>query len=721
MSLAAVVGPQGLVQLGISLADIALIYSQGRRLGNWLMTKRNDEDLFETLMEPPDVLLKRKGIVDPVRMESLFPDTQFIYRGEKVSTAGKKTKIQHAELKPFSWLMVVIVTALDVCLPRSRVIDVLIEVFVHVLDNSEAESSLRVNLDVNVESWRSVGQVRGLATCVRAAYQQAWKDKTGVDAIPELNRAEEQEMIRFLECLLGGDSPGFSCVSATTFAVGRSIQRCGIHIVANGGRSFEGQLLVVYASDGSTLDPVDPVGQWGHDDRDYEDPVRAERSLKSRAQMVSYPAGDPESMVQTVKARRKTINQMKYMWMLGAKAAERISLVAAAEYPYSVEKEVYYSLGDDSDHETENFEPYNAMLAAKAFPVSSQGILSAIETLTEGETSHRKAWLETHVGLEYLVKTQSELPSRREEDMMLWLPYQALVFGFYYKLLEPLVSLEFVTDKSAYYSGLWGHGSTTFLAMCSQFGQELRRNGRVGRTHVLYMLATMYAGRNRMYYPEYSRINLVGILGSVSVLTLPLLRTSDTPQELARFALLDLPIVQLIPNDEGELYAGSGSGIAFTHSEVEPRSIRPHGPSKPWSVHSGMGRAFREGGHGVVMAARCEGRLVGWFSPAAADAMFLSGAYCQKRHADEDGHVDHTCVVGFEVLDKDWQRGFAKRSVEVKSGNSIGVVHSAGCPALRYAAAGFYSGVGEEAAIVTDDIDVALGRVGVADSGIIIA
>ena len=29
--------------------------------------------------------------------------------------------------------------------------------------------------------------------------------------------------------------------------------------------------------------------------------------------------------------------------------------------------------------------------------------------------------------------------------MSLWLPYQALVFGFYYKLLRPLVTMEFLS------------------------------------------------------------------------------------------------------------------------------------------------------------------------------------------------------------------------------------------------------------------------------------
>ena len=61
------------------------------------------------------------------------------------------------------------------------------------------------------------------------------------------------------------------------------------------------------------------------------------------------------------------------------------------------------------------------------------------------------------------------------------------------------------------------------------------------------------------------------------------------------------------------------------------------------------------------------------------------------------------------------------RATEANADATVGVVHSVGCPALRYAAAGFYGGAGEEVAIATDDIDFALSRVEGSDAGIIIA
>ena len=71
-----------------------------------------------------------------------------------------------------------------------------------------------------------------------------------------------------------------------------------------------------------------------------------------------------------------------------------------------------------------------------------------------GCNKNAKVWLETHASLEYLLKSQTEVPDGNDELLELWLTYQALVFGFYYGLFEPLVSHELVPNSTAYYCGL---------------------------------------------------------------------------------------------------------------------------------------------------------------------------------------------------------------------------------------------------------------------------
>ncbi|KAJ4005425.1 hypothetical protein NW766_010973 [Fusarium irregulare] len=230
----------------------------------------------------------------------------------------------------------------------------------------------------------------------------------------------------------------------------------------------------------------------------------------------------------------------------------------------------------------------------------------------------------------------------------------------------------------------------------------------------------MYAGRNKIFLPDHSSTNLVDVLGSISILTRSILQPTDNPEGMGQFFILDLPMVHLPPNEDGELYAAVGHSLEYRTCEARKRVVQPKSPIKRWAVHSSMSTAFREGNHEVVMAARCGERLVGWFSPIAADAMVLSKACCRKRHDDESESVSGRCSVSFEVSDEDWQKGCAKR-VAGGEEETVGLVHSLGSPALRYAAAGFYGEIGEELAVVTDDVEPAIGRVQFANSGIVIA
>lgn len=166
----------------------------------------------------------------------------------------------------------------------------------------------------------------------------------------------------------------------------------------------------------------------------------------------------------------------------------------------------------------------------------------------------------------------------------------------------------------------------------------------------------MYGGRQKIFSNHSSR-SLVGVLGITSVLALPLLHTTDLPQEMGMYAVLDLPVVQMVSDEEGEIHAGVGSGITFSHEGRAAKPVRLHAPKSEWSVHPTMRKSFKEGGSGVVMAARCQGHLVGWFSPAAADIMFLSSAYVEKQHESDPEWQDNAQVTAVEVLDRDWQKG----------------------------------------------------------------
>ena len=198
-------------------------------------------------------------------------------------------------------------------------------------------------------------------------------------------------------------------------------------------------------------------------------------------------------------------------------------------------------------------------------------------------------------------------------------------------------------------------------------------------------------------------------MGPISVLTVPLLRPTDIPDEIACFAVVDLPVIDLL-SDFDELYSGHGSGIAFTPAEGPQNQITPQGPTKPCSVHAKLRKSFGEAQSSVMMAAGCDGRLLGWFGPLAADFTFLSSCYQRERHKDELGLEDDSIIHGYEFKDEDWQNCLIPRALLETSEDQISVFHSRGCAALRHAATGFLANVEEEIAIATDDTSVAAGK-----------
>jgi hypothetical protein len=719
MSLTVAAGAKSLLSLGVSLGDVALLYDWGRKFGNFLRAAKNEEEFLESIMEEPEALLKRRGLVELVRMESVWNIIEAVYEGERISNESKPDVASKQNLSALSWLMIAIVSALDLCLPSTGIHTLIVEVFHDLLrpatNDSQLRRALQVQLPTNIQSWRDVGRVRGLDKKTVRQMTSCRAKLTETNAIPQLNPAELKESKEFLVWLMEGRTHSFTCVSATVFSMASAIQHTGIRIRTEGIRAYETEPVISYASQEQSHNSFEAGWLGG------ENHPGLARGLGSRAQIIAFPCGKPESMVETVELPRSVKNRMSMLWKLGSEAAAGFHIHASANIPFSFSSEVSYSI-ENSDASTSRYAPHLMMLAHHAFPAATEGVLKALEDLLEGIEQKLVVWLQQHTAAEFLSRTEASMPDRRSDYMELWTQYQALVLGFYYRLFEPLLVLESVS-KDAFFRGVWGLGSTTSLAAFTEFNHVLMSHGSVTRTHVLYLLSMMYGGRTQRFSRGSSASGLLGVLGPISIICMPLHRVTDIPQEIAMFAFADLPIIDLASDAEGEIYAGKGCDVQFAAPPDEPEEIQPHGPEGKWSVHAKMSMLFGETKPGVVMAARCNGRPVGWFSPLAADVTFLSEAYQQKRHSGEVGYVDSANVRGFSVRDEHWERAQPLRATAVQDNAADpGLVHSRGNAALRYAAAGIYASVGEEVAIATDDIDQAVGRVkGQGISGIVIS
>lgn len=715
MSLQITTGAKSLLSLGVSLGDLAVIFRHGNSIGNWLRAAGLEAELFESIMEDHGALLRRRGLINVVKMKKRWSQLDFIYEGI-IRRSLSELKVQEGQdLTEFSWLMVAVVTALDITLPASTIKGLLIEVFTTILEGDEGvRESLRVQLPNNIEAWRSVGCVRGMvtetSTSIRRSFTRLVRERA---AILQLNGAEQEEMKGFLVWLMAGQGHDLSIVSATVFSIAESMHKAGVHLSTGGERRYESEPIVRYVQTAGPIDTfMDPL--------EMEDPFQARKDLQLRAQQVSFPMNHPEYMIDATTLKRPVLNRMEMFWTMGCKAAEKMKLTPTPEpkLPFGPESDIYYVL-DVEDPTRNKFGGMLSMIVDHGFPVATHSILLALEKLTQGLESERLQWLHAHTAREYLQRETGK-PSRNPGNMELWVQYQALVFGFYYKLLEPLISFEYV-QQDVFFRGLWGYGSTTFLGMCAHFAWTIQESRSISRTQVLYMLATMYNGRPKPYSQTSSSTGLIGVLGTISVLALPLLCTTDVPEKIARFAVVDLPVIDLM-SDSRELHSRQYQSIDFIRAAMAPpRQITPRGPKKTWSVHAKLGKLFGEESNDIMMAARCDGKLVGWFGPLAADFTFLSSCYQNQRHANEKGFEDDSMITGHEILDEHWQNDQVLRPLQEDSIGQFCIVNSRGSATLRYAATGFFANAGEDIGIASDDVSAAYGRVEAQGAGVVIA
>ena len=729
MAVSVVAGTNGLLQLGLSISDLALSIDQGKKFGNFVRAGQNDDDLFDGLGEDREAVLKRRGLLDSREMEESWPMIQFVHQGVKtkgkilqssktglyVRDANRRIKMTTLNgVDNFTWVMVAITSALDECLPSSEIQELLIHVFVEVLDrDDDIVPTLGVTMKRNIESWRSFGRAREIAFAIKKEMRKSpsngTSDQSLACAIPQLNEAETENTRKMLTWLLNGDATVFNAMSPITFSIAEALKRVKLDLCTDGNIAHERQAYVRYH----------------HGCR----PLRASsfsntsipRGLGSRPLRISWPRDKPESMIDALGVGRLLENLMKQSWQRGKIAAGTMELSGQADGPYEATEEVYYILQvSDDAYVSKKYEPHIGMLADQGLPADTESTYSALEWILQGEPPDCSRWLHNHVAQDYLLRVDNIDTAPEERYKPVYLKYQAFVFGFYYRLLTQLLSFQLI-EATAFFQGIWGANSTTFLAMCTQLGRCWRRDEKVSRAHMLYILSSMYNGRRKIFDATSKLPRLVGVLGPISVLTLPLVRTTDDPREISRIAIVDLPIVDLsAEGTDGDLMASEGGGIHFESpgKDDRPTTItQPAGPTDKWTVHPRMSMILGgDGTSGVVMAARCGKRLVGWFNPLAADISFLSPAYVRESYSEGD-------VVAFEVKDEHWQAGKVLQPSLSNQGSAFGVVRSHNSPSLRYAAAGFYAERGEEIAIARSATEFrgAFDRIEAQDRGMIIA
>ncbi|KAL9110897.1 MAG: hypothetical protein Q9187_008000 [Circinaria calcarea] len=604
---------------------------------------------------------------------------QVIHQGHIVQDNAVSRDDAGDQLGNFSWLMVALVTVLDVCLPTNDTRDLLIGVFVTLLQRDDVQDlteSFQMQLQTNIESWRSFASVRGMVAHLSAAIRDCRSTLARATAIPPLTRGEKQELRDFLIWLMDGKTNHYRLVSATLYSLVEALHCAGIQLETGPpGQTVEGRVTIQYVGQvGGSQEFFDIV----ESDLDFLK-IHTENGMVPQ-QRVSYLSGNPSQMIEAFPRPVAVKNQMAKFWALGELAGAKVALRAMAPLRTLG---VLYDVRN-YDECVSRWDGILLVLAGTHFPVDSETVMSALNDLMSYTPESLQKWL---MGCANRTLRVEELKSPlTEQQIDLFLSYQSLVFGYWYKLLEPWVSMEFVPDQVYFYS-VWGLRDVYLMQMLRRFTMKLQMKSTYAETatkvDLLRVLAVMYCGRHT-YEPDNTAQKL-------------------EREEIVRFAIVALPVIGLLPNQSGELWAGDTAGIQFQSCQNPTQQLMRKRPQKGWSVHAKMsttdGRLNK-----VVMVARCDGIVVGTFNPAEAEGnllrarankcgnfgprMALSRQFCERRRPTPLDPATETPESIFDVTEEQFQTDIISQPFQH---SQIVVVHSHGCPAMRYAAIGFYA------------------------------
>ncbi|PSN59941.1 hypothetical protein BS50DRAFT_640385 [Corynespora cassiicola Philippines] len=268
-----------------------------------------------------------------------------------------------------------------------------------------------------------------------------WDSPSKRIAIPELNSAELEDMEHFLTYLLESHESVFSAKSAITFAVADSLRLAKLDIATGEDANHEGQAHVTYH----------PGGFLGGSYYKYR--VSDTRGLKSRALQIAWPRDGPEKMIEALGLPPDELNEMEKLWKYGSNAGTEVKRLGTVTLPFQTTTEVLYKL-DEIPFMTRpqrRYPPHLGMLADQSFPLKTQKIHDGIDILARGRSEDELVWLHDNVSLSHVLRNEDFRPE--SQRFQIYMYYQALLFGFYYGLLEQFLTFELV-GKTACFHGL---------------------------------------------------------------------------------------------------------------------------------------------------------------------------------------------------------------------------------------------------------------------------
>ena len=133
--------------------------------------------------------------------------------------------------------------------------------------------------------------------------------------------------------------------------------------------------------------------------------------------------------------------------------------------------------------------------------------------------------------------------------------------------------MEYVQNE-IYFYGIRGYRDKYLLVIlrtaATKFPWALKRPYEgFSREEMLQVLAVMFACRSKHEAgrPRKEKLisshSMTALIDKISIVSMSLLKVSENGQQQSRFALVSLPIINVLPDHSGELWTGDTAEIQF--------------------------------------------------------------------------------------------------------------------------------------------------------------
>ncbi|KAI9727631.1 MAG: hypothetical protein M1828_005859 [Chrysothrix sp. TS-e1954] len=542
MSIAVATGASSLIQLGLSVGDVATMISLGRSFGNWLSAGPGDDDFLKAVDVDEGAMSLRRGLIDVAAFNKRWR------KDCKILVNGRPKVVNDDSLDQFSRFtasMVSIVTALDAFLTSSGVTKVVGDVLKEMLRTTDlGEDLIRAELNNRIRSWRSAGVMRGIALKATQFRDSLLKRQLIQPGYAPL--AEAPQFRDLVVWLLLGTDETYTTASSDVAAAASTLTYIAFDLVQVRG------LLPHDASRPSSCSvSYDPLLITGSTVTRQRVEAGFASVGQKRLESMNVPLVHSEEAVSVFPLPPEARKACRHAWTQGHDAAAEITVRLVQHDDYELLEDLpdlkYVLRVPEVIPDEEAVTDLSTLAHECAFLVSPKVMTCLQDAL--GGYRYEAEWLGTALASE----SDDWYPNTGNEKSIYRYRYRAEAFsvmqsfflGYYYQLF-----LRFVDTSSLemqVVEGNWAYRSPGLLKVMNNHVREANSNSldsglepTLCRQDVLEILAMLLCSRRLDLENRMGFNYCIGVIGRRSLLTASLVRQTDSPETVGRFVLLDI-------------------------------------------------------------------------------------------------------------------------------------------------------------------------------------